>query len=42
MQLFHMTETYHRDIPQWARYKGAEIVERGYFDRPGFVIELTE
>jgi hypothetical protein len=40
MQLFHMTETYHRGIPQWARFKGAEIVEQGYFDRPGFVIDL--
>ena len=42
MELFHMTETYHRGIPQWARFKGDEIVEQGYFDRPGFVIELPE
>ena len=25
MQLYHMTRTYHRDIPQWARFKGREI-----------------
>ncbi len=42
MQLYHMTRTYHRDIPQWARFKGGEIVDKGYFDRPGFVIELGE
>jgi hypothetical protein len=42
MQLYDMTETYHRDIPQWARFKGAEIVDRGYYDRPGFVIDLGE
>ncbi len=40
MQLYHMTRTYHRDIPQWARFKGKEIVDKGYFDRPGFVIDL--
>jgi hypothetical protein len=42
MQLYDMTETYHRDIPQWARFKGDEIVDRGHFDRPGFVIDLEE
>jgi hypothetical protein len=42
MELYDMTETYHRDIPQWARFKGDEIVDRGYFDRPGFVIDLGE
>jgi hypothetical protein len=42
MQLFDMTETYHREIPQWARFKGEEIVEQGYFEREGFVIELGE
>jgi len=42
MELYHMTETYHRNIPQWARFKGDEIVESGYFDRAGFVIELGE
>jgi len=42
MELYDMTETYHRDIPQWARFKGDEIVEKGYFDRPGFVIELGD
>jgi hypothetical protein len=42
MQLFDMTETYHRGIPQWARFKGDEIVEKGYFDREGFVIKLEE
>jgi hypothetical protein len=40
MQLYHMTRTYHRDIPQWARFKGGEIVDKGYFERPGFVINL--
>lgn len=42
MELYHMTETYHRGIPQWARFKGSEIVDSGYYDRPGFVIELGE
>ena len=42
MQLFDMTETYHRNIPQWARFKGEEIVDSGYFDRSGFVIDLAE
>ena len=42
MQLFDMTETYHRDIPQWALFKGEEIVDKGYYDRPGFVIVLEE
>jgi hypothetical protein len=42
MQLYHMTEVYHRGIPQWARFEGSEIVDSGYFDRPGFVIELGE
>ena len=40
MELFEMTEKYQRGIPQWARYKGGEIVDQGYFDRPGFVIDL--
>jgi len=42
MELYDMTETYHRDIPQWARFKGDEIVDRGYFDREGFVIEIGD
>ncbi|MFV2072810.1 MAG: C45 family autoproteolytic acyltransferase/hydrolase [Thermoanaerobaculales bacterium] len=42
MELYHMTETYHRGIPQWARFKGGKIVDSGYFDRPGFVIDLSE
>jgi len=42
MELYHMTETYHRGIPQWARFKDDEIVDSGYFDRPGFVVELKE
>jgi hypothetical protein len=42
MELYDMTETYHRGIPQWARFKGGEIVEKGYFDRPGFVVEFEE
>jgi hypothetical protein len=42
MELYDMTETYHREIPQWARFKGDEIVASGYYDRPGFVIDLEE
>ncbi len=42
MQLYHMTQTYPRNIPQWARFKGNEIVDSGFFDRPGFVVELSE
>jgi hypothetical protein len=42
LELFDMTETYHRDIPQWARFKGDEIVDQGYFDRDGFVLDLAE
>jgi hypothetical protein len=42
LQLWEMTEKYHRGIPQWARFKGGEIVGRGTFDRPGFVIDLEE
>ncbi len=42
MELFDMTETYHRGIPQWARFKGDEIVDQGYFDREGFVIDLND
>jgi hypothetical protein len=42
MELYDMTETYHRGIPQWARFKGDEIVEKGYFEREGFVIDLEE
>jgi hypothetical protein len=41
MQLYEMTETYHRTIPQWALFKGDEIVEKGYYNRPGFVIDLS-
>jgi hypothetical protein len=42
MELYDMTETYHKDIPQWARFKGDEIVDRGYSDRPDFVISLED
>ncbi|MCG6949838.1 MAG: C45 family autoproteolytic acyltransferase/hydrolase [Acidobacteria bacterium] len=42
MELYDMTETYQRGIPQWARFKGDEIVERGFFDREGFVVDLGE
>jgi hypothetical protein len=42
MQLWEMTEKYHRGIVQWARFKGGEIVDQGTFDRPGFVIDLEE
>ena len=42
MELYHMTETYHRRIPQWARFKGDRIVDSGYYERPGFVIEVGD
>ncbi len=39
-QLWHMTQEYRRGLPQWAVFKGGEVVESGYFERPGFVVEL--
>ncbi|MCD4748699.1 MAG: hypothetical protein K8R59_04925 [Thermoanaerobaculales bacterium] len=41
-ELFHMTETYRRGLPQWALFEGDEVKDSGYFLRPGFVIELEE
>jgi hypothetical protein len=40
MQLHHMTSTYHRDIPSWAVFSGAEITDQGFFEPEGFVIEV--
>jgi len=39
-QLWHMTERYRRGLPQWAVFKGDEVVHEGYFERPGFVVEM--
>ena len=39
-QLFHMTSTYHKGIPSWAVFSGPEIVDQGYFEPEGFVIDL--
>ncbi len=39
-QLWHMTEKYRRGLPQWAVFKGGEVVDSGYFERPGFVVEF--
>jgi hypothetical protein len=41
-QLWHMTQKYRRRMPQWAVFKGDEIVDSGYFERPGFVVEMGE
>ncbi|MEN8162484.1 MAG: hypothetical protein ABFS37_00005, partial [Acidobacteriota bacterium] len=41
-QLWHMTEKYRRGLAQWAVFKGDEVVDEGYFERPGFVVELGE
>lgn len=40
MELYHMTSAYHREIPSWAVFKGAEIVEQGVFEPDGFVFVL--
>ncbi|MCU0304248.1 MAG: C45 family autoproteolytic acyltransferase/hydrolase [Thermoanaerobaculales bacterium] len=40
MQLHRMTSTYHREIPSWAVFEGAAIVEQGSFEPAGFVVEL--
>ncbi len=41
-QLWHMTEKYRRGLPQWAVFKGDEVVDSGYFERPGFVVEFGD
>ncbi len=41
MELYEMTTVYHREIPSWAVFKGGEIVDQGYFEPEGFVIDLT-
>jgi hypothetical protein len=41
-QLYHMTETYHRGIPSWAVFSADEIVDQGYFEPDGFVLEFVE
>jgi hypothetical protein len=40
-QLYHMTSTYHREIPSWAIFRGGEIVDQGYFKPEEFIIDLT-
>jgi hypothetical protein len=40
-ELYEMTTAYHREIPSWAVFKGGEIVDQGYFEPEGFVIDLT-
>ena len=40
MELYHMTEAYHREIPSWALFKGDEVVDQGTFEPAGFVIDL--
>ncbi len=40
MELYHMTETYHREIPSWAVFRGEEIGDQGTFEPEGFVLEL--
>ena len=41
MELYHMTSKYHRGIPSWAVFNAAEIVDQGFFEQEGFVIDLT-
>ncbi len=40
-ELYEMTTVYHREIPSWAVFKGSEIVDQGFFEPEGFVIDLT-
>jgi hypothetical protein len=40
MELYHMTETYHREIPSWAVFRGEEIADEGFFEPEGFGLEL--
>ncbi len=40
MELYRMTAQYHREIPSWAVFRGDEIVDQGYFEPQGFVIEF--
>lgn len=40
LQLHRMTESYRRDLPQWARFEGGVVVERGWHEPEGYVIEL--
>jgi hypothetical protein len=39
-ELYEMTTAYHREIPSWAVFKGSEIVEQGFFEPEGYVIDL--
>ena len=41
-QLWHMTEKYRRGLPQWALFKGGEVVDEGFFERPEFVVEFAD
>jgi len=40
-ELYEMTTTYDRGIPSWAVFKGGEIVDQGFFEPEGFVVELN-
>jgi len=40
-ELYEMTTVYYRDIPSWAVFNGSEIVDQGFFEPEGFVIDLT-
>jgi hypothetical protein len=39
-ELYAMTSRYHREIPSWAVFEGDEIVDQGYFEPEGFIIDL--
>ncbi len=41
MELYEMTSEYHKGIPSWAVFKGDEIVDQGFFEPEGYVIDLT-
>jgi len=42
MELYKMTSRYHREIPSWAVFEGGEIVDEGYFEPEGFVVDLAD
>jgi len=39
-ELYEMTSHYNRGIPSWAVFRGAEIVDQGYFEPEGFVTDI--
>ncbi|MGD8439262.1 MAG: C45 family autoproteolytic acyltransferase/hydrolase [Holophagae bacterium] len=41
MELYHMTSVYHREIPSWAVFRGDEIVDQGFFEPEGFVMDVA-